>query len=150
MFSRNVIPLPQLTEQEKLRYLKNFYQIIISKKQLLSFRQQQISLRDRISRKKANSIISKGDTDHSLNSLCHKQPIQKVTTTKYFVIPETLPLNNSASKYHSFQTHFQIKHQKEESNLRALEWSWAVKSNKFIPVQTDLEAATQYIPKIIR
>ena len=39
---------------------------------------------------------------------------------------------------------------KGESNLHAAEWCWAVKWNKFIAVLINLEAATQYIPKIIR
>ena len=96
---------------------------------------------------KSHEVI---DTDHSLNCLCHKQLIWKVTTTKFFVKPEELPPTNSASRYHSFQRHFQITQKKEGSNIRATEWCWAVKSNKFIPVLTDLEVVTQYILKIIR
>ena len=46
----------------------------------------------------------------------------------------TLTQTESASRYHSFQTYFHIRPQKEGSNLRAV---GAVKSSKFIPVLTD-------------
>ena len=76
------------------------------------------------------------------NSLHHKQLVHKVTTAKSFVKAGTPLPAESALRYHSFQTYF-LKTQQEGSNLHAIELRWKVKLNKFIPVLTDLEAATQ-------
>ena len=92
----------------------------------------------------------KGNTAHSLNSLHHKPLIQNVTTAKSFVKNETLPPIESTLRYHSFQTYFKITLQKEGSNLCATEQRWVVKSNKFIPVLTGLEATNQYVLKMTR
>ena len=96
------------------------------------------------------SIIFKGNTDQTISSLRHKRLIEKEATAKSFVEPETSPPIKSATKYHSFWKYFQIMQWKEESNLRAVDWEWTVKSNKFIPVLTQLKAASQSILKIIR
>ena len=40
--------------------------------------------------------------------------------------------------------------QTRNTTFNTTEWCWAVQLNNFIPVLTDLEAATQYILKIIR
>ena len=99
---------------------------------------------------KAMSIIFKENTDQTLNSVRHKRLVDKIDIAKYFVKPEKLPPTESAAKYHSFRTYLQIIQWKGESNLLAVNWDWTVKSNKFIPVLTDLEAAPQSILKIIR
>ena len=60
----------------------------------LVFTTSNIIWRDRISWKKGMSVILKGNTDQSLNSLCHKQVIWKITMSKAFVKLETLPQPN--------------------------------------------------------
>ena len=99
---------------------------------------------------KTMCIIFKGNTDQALNSLHHKRLIDEFDTAECLVKYETLPPIGSATKYHSFRTYFPIIQWMRESNLRAVDWDWAVKSNKFIPVLTDLEAAPQSILEIIR
>ena len=99
---------------------------------------------------KTMSIIFKGNTDQTLNSLHHKRLIDEFDTAECLVKYETLPPTGSATKYHSFRTYCPIIQWMRESNLRAVDWDWAVKSNKFIPVLTDLEAAPQSILEIIR
>ena len=96
------------------------------------------------------SIIFKENTDQTLNSLRHKRLVDKIDIAKYFVKPEKLPPTESAAKYHSFRTYLQIMQWKGESNLLSVNWDWTVKSNKFIPVLTDLEAAPQSFLEIIR
>lgn len=55
---------------------------------------------------------------------------------------ETLPPTKSATTYHSFRIFFKKMQWKEMDNLHATDWSWAVKSNQFTPMLTDLQVAT--------
>lgn len=87
------------------------------------------------------SIIFKGNTDQTFNSLRHKRLVEKVATAKYFVKPKILPPAESAKRYHSFRTYFQMMQWNRECNLRAVDWVWTLKSKKFIPMLIDLEAA---------
>ena len=152
MLSQNVTPLTQLKEQANLQYFKKLLSNKYLQETALVFTASSKSHEEIESdgEKKQCLIIFKYVTDHSLNSLRHKQLIQKVTTAKSFVKPETLPpTTESALRYHSFQRYFQIT-QQERSKLLATEQRSAVKSGNFFPVLTDLEVTTQYILKIIR
>ena len=152
MLSHDVISSPHLMDQAKLCYLKKLLPNKYLQEAALSFMASR-KLHEEIesAEKRAMFIIFKGHTNYSLNSLLHKQLIQKVTATKSFVKPETLLLTESALiEYQSFQAYLQIMQQNVGRNLHATEWCWAAKPSKFISVLTDLEAATQYILKIIR
>ena len=150
MLSQDVTPLNQLTEQANLQNFK----IFLSNKHLqeaLVFTASSKSHGEiESARKKPMFIFFKGNSDHFLIFLGHKQLIWKVTTAKSFIEPEALPPTKSTLRYHSFQRYFQKTQQKKGSKLRAIEQHRAVKPNNFLPVLTDLEATTRCILKIIR
>ena len=81
MFSQDVTPLPRSMEQANLMYLKK----PLSSKHLQEAALVFTTVANWMKRKnqlgkKAMSIIFKGDTDHSLKFLHHKQLVWKVTT----------------------------------------------------------------------
>lgn len=59
-------------------------------------------------RKKAMPNVFTGNINQFFSFLCQNQLVQKVSSTKFFVTLETLPSTKSATRYHSFQTCFQI------------------------------------------
>ena len=76
MLSQEVIILAQLTEKEKLRYLKTFIKYAFAKSSFSLYTSRK-SLKEIESAggKRAISIIFKGNIDHSLNFQCQKQLI---------------------------------------------------------------------------
>ena len=144
MLSRDVIPLPQLTEYKKLWCLKNFYQTCICKKQLQSFTLVANSMK-RQNQLKKKCLLFLRATLIIPQLLCHKQLVQKVTTEKSIVKPEALPPTHLVSP--QFSNTFPDNTVEGGKHIPVTEWCWAVKSDKFILVLTDLEAATQCILK---
>ena len=67
------------------------------------------------------SIVFKGNTDQAFNSLQHKRLVENVATAKYFVEPKILLPAESAKRYHSFRTYFQMMQWNGKCNLRAVD-----------------------------
>ena len=60
--------------------------------------------------------------------------VEKVAAATSFVAPARWPPTESAAKYHSFRTYYQISVWKsKETLLTATEWGWFVKENSYYP-----------------
>ena len=87
----------------------------------------------------------------SINTLRHRMLLEKVVAAKSFVTPERLPPTESATKYHSFRTYYQIRAwQSTEENLNPKEWGWYEKDNSFWPTICDLPPAPDLLLNMIR
>ena len=52
--------------------------------------------------------LFRGTLEESLNELRHRILLQKVTSAKSFVVPERLPPTESATRFHSYRSYYQI------------------------------------------
>ena len=97
------------------------------------------------------SILYSNSTNQSLNSLRHKRLIEKTCVAKSFVKPESLPPTESATKYQSYRTYYQIMQWKHGiCSLFPTSWCWIEASGEFAPVLTDFAAAPLSLLNIIR
>ena len=57
-----------------------------------------------------NAMVAlfRGTPEESLNELRHRILLQKVTSAKSFVVPERLPTTESATRFHSYRSYYQI------------------------------------------
>lgn len=77
--------------------------------------------------------------------------VEKVAAAKLFVTPERWPPTESATKYHSFRTYYQVSVWKsQETPLTATEWGWFVKENSYYPTVSDMSPAPEWLLKMIR
>ena len=101
--------------------------------------------------KKTMSILYSNSTNQSLNSLRHKQLIEKICMAKSFVKLESLPPTESATKYHSYRTYYQIMLWNHGiCSLFLTSWGWIEASGEFAPLLTDFAAAPLSLLNIIR
>ena len=101
--------------------------------------------------KKAMSILYSNSTNQSLNSLRQKRLIEKICVAKSFVKPESLPPTESATKYHSYRTYYQIMQWKHGiCSLFPTSWCWIEASGEFAPALTEFAAAPLSLLNIIR
>ncbi|KAJ8875291.1 hypothetical protein PR048_023186 [Dryococelus australis] len=76
--------------------------------------------------------------------------VEKVAAAKSLVAPASWPLTESAAKYHSFRTYYQISVWKsKETLLTPTEWGWFVKENSYYPTVTDMPPALEWLLKMI-
>ena len=110
MFSRDVILLPQLREQEKLWCLKNFIKYEFPRAALVfsisSKQHEQINLAE----KKHSLLFPRAPlTIHQL-SMSEKTCLESNYNQ---IFCQTRNITSNQPSFTSFQTHFQITHQKE-------------------------------------
>ena len=75
--------------------------------------------------RKVMSKLYSNSTNQSLNSLRHKRLIEKICVAKSFGEPESLPPTESATKYHSYRTYYQIMQWKHGiCSLFPTSWGW--------------------------
>ena len=81
-------------------------------------------------------------TRHYLRSCRHKMLIGKVGSAKSFVNAERLPPTQSATKYHSLRSYYQICVWKcTESALNPSSWGWSESNGVYVPITMDLPPA---------
>ena len=67
------------------------------------------------------------------------------------VHPEKLPPTNRAAYFHGLRVFFQIRQWSlSEDELNFLDWGWAVKDSRLVPITTDLDIAPPELKCIIR
>ena len=143
MLSQDVMPLSQLTQQAKLRYLKELS-----------------------SNKHLHEAALVFTACSKLHKLCILFSRATRRTFPQFPTPQTtysesnyskiiLPFGNTTSNQISFRVTqfsniFPDNAVEGGKQLRATEWGWEVNLNKFNAVSTDLETPAQYTLKTIR
>lgn len=90
------------------------------------------------------SILYDGKTGNSLKAFRHRMLVEKVAAAKSFVAPERWPPTESATKYHSFRTYYQVcVFKSQETPLTATEWGWFVRENSYYPTVSDMPPAPE-------
>ena len=86
-----------------------------------------------------------------MNELRHRILLQKVTSAKSFVVPEHLPPTESATRFHSYRSYYQIMiWQGLDQGMHVTDWGWILgDNNKLVPVMTDMSAAPERLLKVI-
>ena len=77
--------------------------------------------------------------------------LQKVTSAKSFVVPECLPPTESATRFHSYRSYYQIMvWQVLDQGIHATDCVWILgDNNKLVPVMTDMSPAPERLLKVI-
>ena len=100
-----------------------------------------------------NSMVAlfRGTPEESSNELRHRILLQKVTSAKSFVVPERLPSIESATRFHSYRSYYQIMvWNLLDQGIHATDLGWILgDSNKLVPVMTDMSPASELLLKVI-
>ena len=74
----------------------------------------------------------------------------KVCKSIAFVRPETLPPTPTAMKYHSLRVYLQIMQWRGLFlQMRPEDWAWRISKGMYVPVITDIKAASDNVLKVI-
>jgi len=99
---------------------------------------------------KALVLLFSGKGADKLTVLRHTILTQKAVSAVSFVTPERLPPTEEATKHHSLPTYFQIMTcMGEEADLEPTDWGWKAKTNQFIPVMNEMNAAPDSLLKVV-
>ncbi|KAK2146284.1 hypothetical protein LSH36_619g01000, partial [Paralvinella palmiformis] len=85
----------------------------------------------------------------TLDSLRFSRFQEKVATNKDSVHPKVLPTTSAAAQYHCLRVFHQVQDWKGHK-LDPLEWGWKMTDGKMTPVHPDLDAALEYLIKLVR
>jgi hypothetical protein len=101
-----------------------------------------------------NSIMTSffgGKINETLTCCRHRMFVEKVSSAKSFVKPERLPPTQSANKYHSLRSYYQIRvWQGTAENLKVTDWGWTTRDGQLAPVSMDLAPAPESLLKTMR
>ena len=95
--------------------------------------------------------IFDGKTNETLTACRHRHFVAKVTSASSFVKPERLPPTESATKFHSLRSYYQISVWKgTDSNLQATDWGWKLHDGHYEPLTMDCSPAPETLLKMMR
>ena len=100
---------------------------------------------------KALLLVYNGKLTDSLDSLRHKRFCEKVASKTSHVKPQSLPPTSAAAKYHSLRVYLQVQEWKGFADgLHPADWRWQECEEGFVPLQTSLPPAPEYLLQVIR
>ena len=87
----------------------------------------------------------------TLDSLRHKRFCEKVASKTSYVKPQSLPPTSAAAKYHSLCVYLQVQELKgSTAELHPNDWEWQEFEEEYVPLQTLLPPAPEYLLQVIR